>query len=123
MNFLFAEASGRSALLTGDIEKPAEGLLIARGAALDADVITVPHHGSGTSSTSAFINAVSPQHAVFTVGCRNRFGHPKGEVWERYSDVARHRTDRDGAITFRFASSVIAVERERETRRRCWQGR
>ena len=98
-------------------------MLIARGEALDADVFIVPHHGSGSSSTSAFMNAVSPQHGVFTVGYRNRFGHPEGEAWKRYSDVARHRTDRDGAITFRFASSVIGMERERETRRCCSQGR
>ena len=117
------EAAGKSALLTGDIEKPAEGLLIARSAALDADVLTVPHHGSGTSSTIAFINAVSPQHAVFTVGYRNRFGHPKGEVWERYADVERHRSDRDGAVTFRMGEAGIVVEREREAGRRYWQGR
>lgn len=117
------EAAGKTALLTGDIEKLAEQLLMLHGAKLAADVLTVPHHGSGTSSTPAFINAVSPQHAVFTVGYRNRFGHPKGEVWERYAEVERHRSDRDGAVTFRFDRAGIAVERERERARRYWQGR
>ncbi len=117
------EAGGKTALLTGDIEKPAEQLLMQRGAKLAADVLTVPHHGSGTSSTPAFVHAVSPQHAVFTVGYRNRFGHPKGEVWARYADVERHRSDRDGAVTFRFGEAGIATEREREVRRRYWQGR
>jgi len=50
----------------------------------------------------AFVDVVSPPHAIFTVGYRNRFGHPKGGVWERYADAERHRSDRDGAVTFRF---------------------
>jgi len=117
------EAAGKTVLLTGDIEKPAERMLLQRGAKLNADVLTVPHHGSGTSSTSTFVDAVAPGHAVFTVGYRNRFGHPKGEVWERYAGAERHRSDRDGAVTFRIGAMGIAVEREREARRRYWQGR
>ena len=119
------EAYGRSVLLTGDIEKTAEAALIERGEKLAADVLIVPHHGSGTSSTPEFVAAVSPKHAVFPVGYRNRFGHPKTEVWQRYvaSGAKRERSDRDGAVSFRFTSAGIVVERQRERNRRYWQGR
>ena len=122
------EAHGRAALLTGDIEKAAEGLLVERAAsqqsdALSADVIIVPHHGSGTSSTPAFIDAVAPRHALFAVGYRNRFGHPRADVWARYAAVSRERSDRDGAVTYRFAADGISVEAQRDVHRRYWQGR
>lgn len=117
------EAQGRSVLLAGDIEKAAEAALIERGEKLAADVLIVPHHGSGTSSTPDFIDAVAPRHALFSVGYRNRFGHPRADVWARYAAVSRERSDRDGAVTYRFAAEGISVEAQRELNRRYWQGR
>jgi competence protein ComEC len=114
---------GGSVLLAGDIERGAEQALLRSGASSRAEVLVVPHHGSGTSSTPQFVAAVAPRHAVFAVGYRNRFGHPKHEVWERYDLAQRHRSDRDGAVTFRMGARGIAVEHEREQRRRYWQGR
>ncbi len=77
----------RSALLTGDIEKEQEASLVAlHGAALKTDVLIVPHHGSKTSSTAAFLDAVQPNVAVFQAGYRNRFGHPANEVLGRYRE-------------------------------------
>ena len=110
-------------LLTGDIESAAEALLVASGAPLRSEVLVVPHHGSGTSSTPAFVAAVSPQWAVFPVGYRNRFGHPRADVWERYSGTERLRTDADGAVTFRLGNGSIHAERMRVTDRRYWHGR
>jgi competence protein ComEC len=78
----------RSALLTGDIEREQEAALIAStGEALHSDVLIVPHHGSKTSSTPAFLDTVKPTIAVFQAGYRNRFGHPAPLVMARY--VAR----------------------------------
>ena len=72
-----AGAPARSVLLTGDIEREQEAALVAaHGAALRSDVLLVPHHGSQTSSTAAFLDAVQPRVAVFQAGYRNRFGHP-----------------------------------------------
>jgi competence protein ComEC len=78
---------GRSVLLTGDIERDQEARLVAeQGAALRSDVLVVPHHGSKTSSSAAFLDAVGPRTAVFQAGYRNRFGHPAAEVLQRYRD-------------------------------------
>ena len=73
-----------SALLTGDIERQQEAdLLAADPEALRAELLLVPHHGSRTSSTAAFLDAVAPTVAVVQAGYRNRFGHPVGEVLAR----------------------------------------
>jgi competence protein ComEC len=85
---LRVSAGGRAALLTGDIERPQEQRLLARAAvadiALRADLLLVPHHGSRTSSTEAFIEAVGPKVALVQAGWRNRFGHPVPQVMARY---------------------------------------
>lgn len=76
-----------TALLTGDIEREQEAWLVAnQPLALRSDVLIVPHHGSKTSSTPAFIDAVRPHVAVFQAGYRNRFGHPAPLVLARYDD-------------------------------------
>ncbi len=78
---------GRSALLTGDIEREQEAALVAaHGAGLRSDVLVVPHHGSKTSSSAPFLDAVRPKTAIFQAGYRNRFGHPAGPVLERYRE-------------------------------------
>jgi competence protein ComEC len=78
----------QTVLLAGDIEAPQEQALLQRAApALKADVLLVPHHGSKTSSTEGFIDAVAPRWAWVQAGYRNRFGHPASVVVDRY----RHR--------------------------------
>lgn len=75
-----------SVLLTGDIESISEFRLRQDQAdALDSDILLVPHHGSLTSSTQAFITTVAPDLAVVSSGYRNRFGFPKAQVLERYA--------------------------------------
>lgn len=71
-------------LLTGDIERQQEAELLATSRdALKADVLLVPHHGSRTSSTADFLDAVAPAAALVQAGYRNRFGHPVAEVMDR----------------------------------------
>jgi competence protein ComEC len=114
-----------SALLTGDIESRTEADLVRREAgSLRADLLVVPHHGSRTSSTPAFIAAVTPAVAVFTPGYRNRFGHPRPEIVARYADagVRTYRTDYEGALTFAFApGATLAPRAERDVDRRYWR--
>ena len=111
---------GGSALLTGDIEAAQEAALVQRAAArLRADVLIVPHHGSRTSSTPAFVDAVQPQVAVVQAAYRSRFGHPSPAVEARYRErgVTLIRSDRCGAWTLPAAGQPRC---ERRTARRYW---
>ncbi|MCI0434562.1 MAG: competence protein ComEC, partial [Gemmatimonadetes bacterium] len=114
---------GRSMLLTSDIERPAENALVKRDpAAVQSDVLLVPHHGSRTSSSAGLLAAVRPAVAVVPVGYRNRFGHPAPEVLNRFSasGIRLLRTDRDGAVTVRLARDGIGASGERDRRPRYW---
>ncbi|MEN9372566.1 MAG: hypothetical protein RIR79_118 [Pseudomonadota bacterium] len=74
----------KTALLTGDIEKDQEAHLLQTNAArLKADVLLIPHHGSKTSSTPEFLDAVAPRWGIIQAGYRNRYGHPAPLVSER----------------------------------------
>jgi competence protein ComEC len=110
-------------LLTGDIEARSEQELLQRAPqALRADVLVVPHQGSRTSSTEDFIAAVQPRWAIFPAGYRNRFGHPKEDVVERYraSGAQMLRTDSAGAVLVRLEDEGISVRPYRELRKRYW---
>jgi len=114
-----------SLMLAGDIERTSElELLNSSPQQLAADVLVVPHHGSKTSSSAEFIAAVHPALAVFTTGYRNRFGHPKKQVVERYQQQGSriYRSDRDGALLLDFGSTgVISVRQWRQEAQRYWQ--
>lgn len=112
-----------SVLLPADIEKQSEyQLLTQAGHALRSTVLVAPHHGSKTSSTDEFIHQVNPRLVIFTVGYRNRFGHPKDAVVERYRALGSRllRSDADGAVLLRFAEDDVVVETSRALRRRYW---
>lgn len=97
------DARGRRLLLTGDIEAAQEAALVAADpAALRADVLLAPHHGSRTSSTPGFLDAVAPHTVVVQAGYHNRYGHPSPMVLERYKDhgFALMRSDTCGAWTW-----------------------
>ena len=100
-----------SILLAGDIEKAAEDSLVASGMELRADLLKVPHHGSRTSSTEAFLGAVNPRYAVISVGERSRFGHPHSSVVNRYlaRGAKRYQTGRDGMVTMETDGSTLDI--------------
>jgi competence protein ComEC len=116
------EAGGASMLLTGDIERPVE-LSLVLDPVVKADVVLVPHHGSRTSSSREFVEAVAPRWALIAAGYRNRFGHPNAEVLERYraAGTAVMRTDLDGAIRVVLGRTGPLVEGERARRARYWR--
>ena len=123
---LKVESAFGSVLFPADIERDSElELLQAYRAALRADVLLAPHHGSATSSTSVFLAAVAPRLVVIPVGYRNRFGHPKAEVVERYQELDSRvlRTDLDGAIALRFTAQGLSALGYRRIEIRYWQGR
>lgn len=116
-------AHGTRILLAGDIEARSERELLARDSErLRAQILVVPHHGSTTSSTPEFVAAVAPAVAVFTAGYRNRFGHPRPEVLQRYIDLDARllRSDRHGALQFEIGPETLDIRIEREVRRRYW---
>jgi len=122
---LRVSAAGTAMLLAADIEAAQEAeLLVTAGERLRAKVLLAPHHGSGTSSTAAFLSAVRPDLALFQVGHRNRYRHPKKEVVERYRamGIAQMRTDRTGAITLDSADG-LAARAYRIEHARYWHGR
>ena len=89
-------------LFTGDAEVRTESEILAAGLALSADVLQVGHHGSRTSTSEAFLDAVAPQVAVVSVGAGNRFGHPHPLVTDRLEarGTPIYRTDERGSISF-----------------------
>ena len=119
---LSVSAAGKRLLMTADIEAADERWLVAHADQLPADILVVPHHGSKTSSIPAFIDAVAAREAIFTVGYRNRSGHPRADVVARYaaSGAQMHRTDRDGALTFMLDNHPVRVLRQRQSRPRYW---
>jgi len=107
-------------LLVGDAESPEEGWVLDRwGDSLHADVLKVGHHGSATSSSDAFLDAVRPRVALVSVGARNRYGHPNADVLAR---LARRgatvlRTDLLGTVIVRTDGHTLWLEADGET----WQ--
>ena len=116
---LRVSAGGKSILLTSDIETPDESAMLAAGLG-HSDVILVPHHGSGTSSASAFLDAVQPDVAIIPVGYRNRYRHPKPSVLSAYEarKIRVLRTDADGMVRVNLPS--MAISAYRQTHRRYW---
>jgi competence protein ComEC len=126
---LKATTATGSLLLTGDIDKRAENILLtayaATPASLSADVILAPHHGSRNSSSEPFIAAVRPKIALFSAGYRNRYNHPHPDALQRYRALEAQlwRTDRDGALTLEFSGEGIKQQAWRQEKPRYWQER
>lgn len=119
------ESIAGSALLPGDIGEVIEARLVRdQRDALAADVIVVPHHGSLSSSTEAFIAAVSPQLALISAGFQNRFGFPREEVLARYrrAQVELANTALDGQlVVLAQPGAPIELKRTREHMQTLWR--
>ena len=112
-------ANYSSILLTGDIEKKAEKILVNSSAdVLDADVMLIPHHGSKTSSTEAFIKAISPEIAISSAGYKNPYKHPATIIVERYIDngVKVLETSCTGQLSFTLGEQLIISEYRKDQR-------
>jgi competence protein ComEC len=114
----------QSVLLTADIEKQAERQLVEYyGDQLRSDVLLVPHHGSKTSSTEQFLEAVQPAIAVAATGYYNRYRFPKAEVVERYfrHGISFYNTALTGAFTVKLSGQApLTVEEYALESRRFW---
>jgi competence protein ComEC len=112
-----------TALLTGDIETPQELALVQAGLS-PVDLLLVPHHGSKTSSSSAFLETLRPRWGLLQAGYRNRYGHPAPSVVARYQNLGIELVDnvRCGAATWR-SDTPDQVQCERLLRKRYWHHR
>jgi competence protein ComEC len=107
---ILLDVGGYRILIPGDIEAVVEHALVSRwGDQLGAQLILVPHHGSGTSSSSPFVRRVNPELAVYSSGYRNRFGHPQAAVHRRYRahGVQTLNTASSGAITLTIEAGQL----------------
>lgn len=110
-------------LLVGDIEAAAESWLVATyGEALKADVLVAPHHGSKTSSTVDFLQAVQPDYVLIPAGYRNQFGHPHKDVLARYRQANAEwlNSADNGAITVNVENNAWIVQGMRQTENKYW---
>jgi competence protein ComEC len=108
---LLGEAGGRRFLLAGDVEEEIDPLLLARGLPR-LDVLKVAHHGSRTSSTEAFLDAVGPSVAVVSAGAGNPYGHPAAATIERLRQRGTRvlRTDADGTVEIALDAAGVTVQ-------------
>ncbi|MEZ5700246.1 MAG: DNA internalization-related competence protein ComEC/Rec2 [Nitrosomonas sp.] len=113
-----------SVLIPADIDRNSEQMLLDSAyEKLPSTVLIAPHHGSLTSSSKDFVRQVNPTLTVFTVGYRNRFGHPREAVVNRYRELGNTllRSDWHGAILVRFDKTGLSVDSWRQVRPRYWQ--
>ena len=107
------------ALLAGDIEAPQEMSLVRAGALAPVHWLLVPHHGSRTSSSTEWVQALKPRWAVVQAGYRNRFGHPVPSVVQRYEQAGTNlvqNTDCGAALWRSAEPEQMQCERERHLR-------
>jgi competence protein ComEC len=117
-------ANGQSLLLAGDVERTGEAEMLAAATVVRVDAIVVPHHGSRTSSTQAFVVATRPDWAVYAVGHRNRWKFPAPQVVERWEGVGAQGllTSVSGASTLLLgADRPLVPEQWRRRHPRLWR--
>jgi competence protein ComEC len=116
--------SAGSVLIAGDIEARSEAELVRHGG-LMSDFVVVPHHGSSTSSSAAFVAAVSPRHAIVSAGYANRWGFPKPDVRERWqrAGATLHVTADRGALALSLGARAVTLRAERDRRIHYWRFR
>ena len=101
----------RAFLFTGDADDGVERQMLSQGYTLKADVLKVGHHGSRTSTSAPFLQAVNPEIAVITCGERNRYEHPHTEVIERLNAarITTYRADEYGDVVITTDGTTLSV--------------
>ena len=100
-------------LLTGDALTQSEKEMLAKGTDLKADVLKVGHHGSYSSTSQGFLDAVNPKYAVISVGAENDYGYPHDAALRRLSGIQLYRTDLDGNVVFTTDGTGLQVSASR----------
>jgi competence protein ComEC len=119
-------AGGASLLLTGDLERAGETELVRQhGPALKSTAVLAGHHGSRSSSSPVFVEAVYPAVVIFSAGYLNQYGHPHPHILARWARTAarQYRTDSDGAVFLETGDGQMEAATRRENHPRYWHGR
>ncbi|MFC4737716.1 ComEC/Rec2 family competence protein [Bacillus daqingensis] len=105
-----------SVLLTGDAEDSAEQMMLNRDEDVEADILQLGHHGSDTSTTQPFLEAVDPETAIYSAGAANSYGHPHDEVLQRVEDHGAdvYGTDVNGTIIVTTDGETYELETEKD---------
>jgi competence protein ComEC len=121
---LLLQAGEHRVLLSGDIEAAAEHRLVAAQSLPRVDALIVPHHGSRTSSTAPFVEALRPSFAIVSSASGNHWGFPKPDVVQRWQSVGAEllNTATSGSIELRVcaASELESIREYRHDNRRIW---
>ena len=106
---------GSSVLITGDATQYSENEMLNNQIGLNSDILVVGHHGSSSSTSSQFLNAVNPQYAVISCERNNSYGHPASDVLERFvlKNITVLRTDLAGTIEFTIKNNSISYNAEK----------
>ncbi len=106
---------GSSVLITGDATQYSENEMLNNQLNLNSDILVVGHHGSSSSTSSQFLNAVNPQYAVISCERNNSYGHPASDVLERLvsKNITVLRTDLAGTIEFTIKNNSISYNTEK----------
>ncbi|MDS0527561.1 MBL fold metallo-hydrolase [Clostridium sp. SHJSY1] len=105
------EYKNNSFLFTGDAQAVSESEILKNGLTLKSDVLKIGHHGSNTSTSTNFLNAVNPKYAVISVGLNNSYGHPADSTINKLTNkgIQVYRTDENGTIIMESNGSNISI--------------
>ena len=109
-NVIYTELNGYKIMFMGDASITTEKEILNKYNLSDIDVLKVGHHGSETSSSKEFINAINPKYSIISVGKNNRYGHPNKEVLGNLENSKIYRTDQDGSIMFKIKNNKLKIE-------------
>ena len=109
-NVIYTELNGYKFMFMGDASSTTEKEILNKYNLPDIDVLKVGHHGSKTSSGKEFINEISPEYSIISVGKNNRYGHPNKEVLNNLAKSKIFRTDENGSIMFKIKNNNIKIE-------------
>ena len=109
-NVIYTELNGYKFMFMGDASVTTEKEILDKYNLSDIDVLKVGHHGSKTSSSKYFIDAINPKNSVISVGRNNRYGHPNKEVLDNLYNSKIYRTDQDGSIMFKIKNNELNIE-------------
>ena len=109
-NVIYTELDGYKFMFMGDASSTTEKEILSKYNLSNIDVLKVGHHGSKTSSSKEFINKVSPEYSIISVGKNNRYGHPNKEVLDNLKNSKIYRTDVDGSIMFKIKNNKLKIE-------------